>query len=541
MPFSLFTRFALFALLLLGTAAKAQDAGVDFATQSVRIASPSEPRNLNSIRATDQVSIFYLEHALEGLLRKDARDQLAPGVAERWEMTDTTARFWLRKNAVWSDGKPVTAHDFVFAWRQVVNPEVAAEYASIMFPVKNAEKITKGELPIEALGVTAVDDYTLEVQLESPTGFFLALTTFMVYYPAREDFYNAQQGRYFADVDNMIFNGPFKITSWIHGASLRMEKNETYWNADTVVINVIDTPYITPDGAARFNLFKDGKIAVENGIVGLSAAQMNDALTNRFRLHAHSDGSVFYLEFNQREDRVTRNLNLRRAMQAVFDSQEAVYKALGIAGYVPGRAIIPTYMNGVARKFRQEYQEQLPPLDRDAALRYLELAKQELGVDEIPPLSLLVDDGSTGPILSQYFQSLFKRTLDLDIKIDIQTFKQRLDKMQNGNFDLVVAGWGPDYEDPFTFIELFASWNVNNKGRYNSPAYDGLVRRTQGSADKQVRMDAMGEAQQLLIDDVVMLPAYERVANTVQAPKLQGLQFKQTGASMVFTYARVLE
>src|SRR5690606_12034939 len=195
--------------------------GVDFARQSVQIALTGEPRNLNSIRATDQLSIFYLEHVKEGLLRKNARNELVGGVAERWEMEGTRARFWLRRNAMWSDGKPVTAHDFVFAWRQVVNPEVAAEYASIMYPVKNAEAINKGELPLEALGATAIDDYTLEVELESPTGYFLSLTSFMIYYPVREDFYTAQNGRYFADTQNMIFNGPFKITRWVHGASVR--------------------------------------------------------------------------------------------------------------------------------------------------------------------------------------------------------------------------------------------------------------------------------------------------------------------------------
>lgn len=528
-----------FALLV--SEVQAQGSGVDFATQSVSLALTNEPRNLNSIRATDQLSIFYLEHIMEGLLRKDALNQLAPGVAERWEMEGSMARFWLRKNAVWSDGKPVTAHDFVFAWRQVVNPEVAAEYASIMFPVKNAEKITRGELPPEALGVTALDDYTLEVQLESPTGYFLSLTTFMIYYPAREDFYNAQDGRYFADVQNMIFNGPFKLTSWLHGASLRMEKNETYWNADAITLKVIDTPYISNDSAARFNLYKDGKLAIENGLQGLEAPQLRDALDKRLRIHSHSEGSVFYLEFNQRPDRVTSNINLRKAIQAIYDSQELVYKVIGIAGYIPGRAIIPVYMNGVEGKFRDEYPEQMAPYGLDLGRRYLELAKQQLGMDTIPPLSILADDREINIKQAQYFQSLFKRTLGLDIKVDVQTFKQRLDKMLIGNFDLVIAGWGPDYEDPFTFIELFASWNVNNRGRYESAAYDELVRTVQGSSDPKVRMDAMGLAQQMLIDDAVILPTYERVANTVQSPRLQGVQFKQSGASMVLTYARVVE
>jgi oligopeptide transport system substrate-binding protein len=528
-------------LLLLPGLATAQETAVDYATQSIQIALSSEPRNLNSIRATDALSIFYLEHAMEGLLRKDEHNELVAGVAERWEMEGTTARFWLRHDAMWSDGVPVTAHDFVFAWREVVNPQVAAEYASIMYMVKNGEAINEGKLPLDALGIRALDDYTLEVELESPTGYFLNLMSFMIFYPVREDFYKAQDGRYFADVRNMVFNGPFIITSWIHGASIRMEKNPRYWNASAVMLNVINTPYITNDSAARFNLFKDGKLAIENGIQGLSAEQLRGALDNRMRIRSHSDGSLFYLEFNQRPDRVTSNLNLRKAIQAVYDSQELVYKVIGIAGYIPGKALVPVYMNGVNGKFRQEYPIVEAELSIEKARRYLAMAKEELGLDEIPPLSILGDSGDLPMLEAQYFQSLLKRTLDLEVKVDLQQFKIRLDKMLSGDFDLVLAGWGPDYEDPMTFVDLFASWNINNRGRYASDEYDSYVRLAQSTADQQVRMDAMGKAQQLIIDDAVILPNFERVANTVQNPKLEGVMFKQTGASMVLTYARVLE
>ena len=528
-------------LILLSFGVAAQDTAVDYATQSVQIALSSEPRNLNSIRATDALSIFYLEHAMEGLLRKDARNQLVGGVAERWEMEDTTARFWLRQDAMWSDGVPVTAHDFVFAWREVVNPQIAAEYASIMYMVKNGEAINQGKMPLDALGIRAINDYTLEVELEAPTGYFLNLMSFMIFYPVREDFYKAQSGRYFADVRNMVFNGPFKITSWIHGASIRMEKNPLYWNADTIELNVIDTPYITNDSAARFNLFKDGKLAIENGIQGLSAEQLRGALDYRMRIRSHSDGSLFYLEFNHRPERPTSNLNLRKAIQAVYDSQELVYKVIGIAGYIPGKALVPVYMNGVNGKFRQEYPIVEAELSLEKARQYLALAKQELGIEEFPPLSILGDTGELPILEAQYFQSLLKRTLDLDIKVDLQQFKIRLDKMLSGDFDLVLAGWGPDYEDPMTFVDLFASWNVNNRGRYASDEYDSHVRLAQSTSDQQVRMDAMGKAQQLIIDDAVILPNFERVANTVQHPKLEGVLFKQTGASMVLTYARVLE
>ncbi|HWK54187.1 MAG TPA: peptide ABC transporter substrate-binding protein [Hyphomicrobiales bacterium] len=536
-------RASLLPLLLacIPLAGQAQDVAVDFARQAVQIAMSGEPRSLNSTRTTDALSIFVIEHVMEGLIRKDEHNQLAPGVAERWEMDGTTARFWLRRDARWSDGKPVTAHDFVFAWRTVVDPATASEYAAIMFPVKNAEAINNGQLPVEALGVTALDDYTLEVELESPTGYFLSLTSFMIYYPVREDFYVAQRGRYFADVQNMLFNGPFKVTSWVHGASLRMEKNERYWNSGIVQLNVVDIPYITNDSQARFNLFKDGKLAVENGLSGLEAEQLRDALARRMRIYNHSDGSVFWIEFNHVAERPTRSKNLRKAIQAVYDSQELVYKVIGIAGYIPGETMIPAYMSGVQDKFRSEYPVTPAPIDLALARDYLEKARQELGVERIPPLSILADDREISMLQAQYFQALFKRTLDLDIKVDIQTFKQRLERMNSGNFDMVISGWGPDYEDPMTFADLFASWNINNHGHYESTAYDSYIRAAQGSADPKTRMDAMGKAQQLIIDDAVILPTYERVVNIVRHPRLEGLQFKQTGASMVFTYARVVE
>lgn len=521
--------------------AQSGNTAVDFTTQSIQLGMTGEPRNLNTMKATDQISIFLLEHVMEGLLRKDEHNQLAPGVAERWEMDGTRLKFWLRRDAKWSDGVPLTAHDFVFAWRAVVDPATAAEYAAMMYVVKNGEAINRGELPLDALGITAVDDYTLEVELEAPTGYFLQLMTFMIFYPVREDFYLAQDGRYFADVENMVFNGPFTVTGWVHSASLRMEKNPRYWNHSIVHLNEIDIPFITPDSAARFNLFKDGKIAIEEGLVGLGAEQLRNALDSRLRIHSHADGTLFYLEFNHRAGRPTNNLNLRRAMQAVFDAEELVYKVIGIAGYRPGVAIQPSYMLGKQGLFREEYPVQRPPLDLAQAREYLALAKAELGVDDIPALAILADDREISRLQAQYFQSLFKRTLGLEIKVDVQTFKIRLDKMLYGDFDLVLAGWGPDFEDPMTFADLFASWNVNNRGRYTSDRYDSYIRTAQGSSDPVVRMDAMARAQQLIIDDAVVLPTYERVANTVQNPKLAGVVFKQTGSSMILTYARVLE
>jgi len=202
--------------------------GIDAETGTVTLALADEPPQLDSTRSTDTISGMVLGHVTEGLIKNDESGKLAPGVAERWEITDTSATFWLRPDARWSDGKPVTAHDFVFAWRKTVDPKTASEYATIFFAIRNAEAINKGQAPVSSLGVRAEGDRILRVDLVRPVAYFDKLMVFKSFNPIREDFFNATRGRYGADVDKLLYNGPFKITRWVHGAQLRMEKNEFY-------------------------------------------------------------------------------------------------------------------------------------------------------------------------------------------------------------------------------------------------------------------------------------------------------------------------
>jgi oligopeptide transport system substrate-binding protein len=509
---------------------------VDLKNQKITIALAQEPPQMNPLKATDQVSFFILGHIAEGLLRYDRRGRLTPGVAEEWEMDEQGATFRLRKNARWSDGLPVTAHDFVFAWREAVAPTTASEYAFVLFPVKNGEQINMGALDKSELGVTAIDDHTLKVEFERPCAYFLKLTAFGTYFPVRQDFYENRGERYAADVDDMLYNGPFRLSEWVHSASLKMVKNENYWNKEAITLTEIDAAYITTDTTARLNLFKDGKIAM----TGLDSETIKDALNQKYRIRKFTTGSVFYLEYNFREGRLSANRNLRKAMQRVFDPNELVNKVLATPGNLPGYSLFPVWLDGVKGKFRKEFPAKRISVDIDAGRRLLALAKKELNLDQIPPLILLVGDSPTAAKQAEYLQGLFKSTLDLDLKIDIQTFKQRLAKMTAGDFDMVSAGWGPDFNDIMTFGDLMASWNLNNRGRYNNPRYDWLVRQAQNSTDPRVRMEAMAEVQDIIIDDVVILPEYEQGIVYLQHPKLKGVVRRVVGQDPDYTYARVV-
>ncbi|OFZ23033.1 MAG: hypothetical protein A2X94_13010 [Bdellovibrionales bacterium GWB1_55_8] len=495
----------------------------------------SEPPQLDSTKASDSESGFILGHVMEGLTRYGKNGETVPGMAESWEINDKGATFRIRENAKWSDGKPVQAQDFIYAWRTALDPKTASEYAFILYPVKNAEAINAGKLPLERLGVEAPDSLTLKVLFEKPCGYFLGLTAFPTYFPIREDFHKQKKDRYAADAGDLLFNGPFALTSWVHGASLKMEKNPHYWNSTQTKLDAISIPYITSDNNARFNFFKDKKVDV---LAGLGKDDLSKAQKERFRMKSFSDGSFFYLSFNFREDRPTRNKNLRKAIAAVFDPAEYVSKVVGIPGTRLGLGIIPVWVRGVNELFRTEFPIVQRQPDLKKAREYLEAAKTELG-GSIPPIMWLTGDTPMASREAEYFQSQLKRVLDLDLRIDKQIFKQRLAKMTSGQFDIVAAGWGPDFADPMTFAELFTSWNENNRGKWTHKEYDRLIRAAQSTADNVVRMKAMAEAEKIALEELVVLPTYERTVIFTTAPQIKSVARHTIGPDPDFTGAEI--
>jgi len=521
-------------IILCGAILTAQAAEASVSKQTLTIALSTEPPQLNGTKATDSESFFILGHTMEGLLSVGKDKRLAPGVAETWEVTDTGAVFHLRKDAKWSDGKAVTAHDFVFAWRTAVDPKNASEYAFILYPVKNAEAINTKKRPVKDLGVVAIDNATLKVTFEKPCGYFLSLMTFPTYFPLREDFYQSRGERYGAEATDILANGAFILTKWMHGASLRMEKNKNYWNQKAITLEAIDIPFITPDDSARFNLFKDHKI----DIVGLNKDTLGEAQKENLKLKRFSDGTVFYLEFNFKEGRPTRNLALRKAIAAVFDSEQYVNKVVGIPGTKVASSVIPSWVMGQKQTFRKEHPLPTRKPDLAAAKIHLAQALKEMQTTQIPPLVWLTGDSPTASREAEYFQSLLKTALGIDLKIDKQIFKQRLAKMTAGDFDIVSAGWGPDYNDPMTFADLKTSWNENNRGRWVHKKYDEWIRKAQGTTQVALRMGAMAEAEKIALAELPLLPLYERSVIYSQNESLQGVVRKEVGFDPDYRFAR---
>ena len=497
----------------------------------------NEPPELNSMKSTDQQSIFVLGHVIEGLTAYGKKEgEVVPGVAEKWEIGEKEATFHLRHNALWSDGKPVTAGDFVFAWRKALDPQTASEYAFILYPVQNAEKINTGKAQGTDLGVAAVDDYTLKVTFEKPCAYFIGLTAMPTYAPVREDFFKAHAARYGADADEMLYNGPFVLSKWVHSASLEMVKNPNYWDAKRIKLDRIEVPYITADTNAQFAFFKDKKVDL---LERLSASDLEKATGEHMRINSFPDGSVWYMEFNFRPGRLTANHNLRKAIAAVFNPGEFVSKVVRIPKTKPAVGIIPSWLKGVKTTFRAEYKLPLLKPDYAAAKQYMAAAMKELNLTAPPSIVWLTQDTELAGREAEYFQNLFKTVLGINLKIDRQIFKERLAKMSSGDFDIVSAGWGPDYADPMTFADLKTSWNENNRGKWANDQYDDLIRKAQATVDPKTRMDAMAAAEKIMIDDVAVLPTYERTQVFLNSDRVTGIERHAIGPDPYFVWASV--
>ncbi len=525
---------ALLLMLLVAAAGRAgEGAAIDAAQGVVRLALATEPPSLDSLRATDQVSAFVLAHTGEGLLGYDRDNRLVPAVAERYEMDERGATFWLRRDARWEDGTPVTAADFVYAWREVLRPANGAQYAPLLFPLLNARAIAAGEAAVETLGVSAAEDYRLEVRFAEPCAWFPALTALMTLLPLPQKFHAQQGSRYAADAGRMLANGPYRLVRWVHGAELVLEQNPWHRDAATLGIRRIEIPYITSDSRAELNLFLDGRIALAN--VGGDA--LGQVLAERLRLRQFRDGYVWFLGFNFRAVRLTRNHALRQAIQAAIEPRDVVEQVLRLPGLRPAESLFPSVLHAGERRFIDAWP--LVPVERSRAraAQLIEQARRELGGTGLPPLILLSSEDPSSVKLGEYLQARLAQMLGLDVRLDRQIFKQRIQKMNSGDYDMVLANWGPDFDDPITFGELFASWNLINRGRFSSAEYDRLVRIAQGAGDPAARFAAMNGLQILVRDEVPVIPLYENARLYVQHPRLRGVVRAPFGGDPILRYA----
>ncbi|SEN37237.1 oligopeptide transport system substrate-binding protein [Mesobacillus persicus] len=493
--------------------------------------------------ATDESSFVYLAATMEGLYRLDEKTQPSPGIATEHSVSDDalTWTFTLREDAVWSNGDPVTAHDFVYAWQRAVNPDVGSEYGPYMMSgvIKNAGAVSKGELPVEELGVKADGDYTLVVELENPTPYFETLTTFGTFLPLNQKFVEEQGDQFAIGSENLVANGPYTIENWDStGNSWELVKNADYWDAETVAMDKLSFQ-VVKDPQTALRLYEEGTV----DRIDLTSDLVDQYSTDEDYL-VSADTFVYFLKFNQESSDALANKNIRAAISRAFDKDALVGEILN-NGSIAANGLVPadfTPMPETGEDFRAVSGD-LSAYDLEAAKEFWAKGLEELGTDAVE-LEFLADDDETTKTLVQYVANQLSTNLEgLTVNIKQVPKKQRLDLDDSMEYELQLTRWGPDFLDPFTFMNLFTTDSGNNWTGYSNPDYDKLVFDTASvlAQDNVARYNNFLEAEKILLDDAVIAPVYQASRAQLVSPRVDGVFVNPFGATYEYKWANVAE
>ena len=512
---------------------------------------------MNTILMTYATELAVARHCWDALVKLDDNNQVIGAAAESWEsapnaegVEDMVWTFHLREGAKWVDTEgnvvaDVTANDFVFAWSELLNPDNAAEYYGFATVFKNAQAYydyasgVEGapEVSIEDVGFYAQDDYTLVVELEDPLPYLLQYLKFEVMSPIYQPFYeDVGAEAYGTAPDKMLYNGPFRMTEWVLENTITTVKNDEWYDAANVSLQTIHWDKYT-DTNTKLNAFQTGEIDVID-ITGEQRAQFE---AEGYPVNNWIAGYSFFYYCNviQEEDLANyegaklsdmRSLNLRKAISYAIDRERiisTVYKndnepspafSLGISGVSAptlGEAVVAA--NGG---------EPLYPPNADAtkAQEYLALALEDLGYTDASQIniSLLTSEGSQNELLSQVVQEQLRQNLGIEVSIDVVTITEARARRNAKNYDMFCGGWGPDYDDPMTDLDLWTSANGNNHTGYASEEYDALIESTKSESDPAAREQLFIEAEMMLAEDMPIIPVYWRHEDYVVSEKITG-------------------
>ncbi|MGI5998814.1 MAG: peptide ABC transporter substrate-binding protein, partial [Lutispora sp.] len=465
--------------------------------QVLRLSLFQEPGTLDWQRSDSNIEIYILSWIMEGLTRYK-HGEIIPGLAEKWDISEDgkTYTFHLR-DAKWTDGQPVTAEDFKYGWLRALNPEDPMSYAYFLYDIVGAKEYNTGEGAAEDVAIKVIDDKTLEVTLKNPVAYFDYLVSFSTYYPTRKDIVEKYGNKFNAEAQNFVTCGPFKVETWEHEAEMTFVKNPDYWNASEIKLEKIIGPFIS-DNQTEFNMYEAEELDMTIALNADQKAAMTKGEVKNF-----NDGSVWFFDFNVNHP-VLKNVNIRRALTYGVD-RESFIKNVSKRPWIPALSYVqPDIIPDVNtdKTFREVGGDYFKDNDVETAKKLLEQGMKELGLTQLPKLKFMCNDTAEGQLYAQAFQEMWKKNLGIEVELEPVPSAVRIDRQQNHDFDISYAGWGPDYPDPMTDLDLYTSWSGNNDPGYNNPEYDDLIVRAQNETDRVKRFELLHQAEAMLMRDL---------------------------------------
>lgn len=508
-------------------------------SKSITVNLQDSIRGLDSAaNVTDEVSFNVLVNAIEGLQRLDENDRPVAGVAEKVETSEDglTYTFTLR-DTKWSNGEPVTSQDFKFAWLKAIDPDTGGQYAYIIAQfIKGGNAFNGGptsdddqeehDALRDAVAIETPDDKTLEVTLEAPAPFWLGLTAFPVYYPQKQSFVEEQGDQYAQNVQALLVNGPYSLSDYSPTQGVTFTKRDDYWDADSVDITKAEGKIVKEVDTA-VNLHESGELDI---------TEITQEYVDEFRdspdFEQQSEFAAFYMVFNEEAVPIFHNANVRKAFQIGYDPDALINQIIN-DGSVAATGFVPDGIAGPGdQTFREAVGPTMPAFDPEEAKRLFQQGIEEEG-GENPTIELLSYETSTARDVATFLQSQFEENLGAKIEVTIQPFDRKLELEADGDFQFSFQGWGADYNDPMTFLDLWESDSPYNTGSYSNERYDQLIEQARTETDEATRMDQLEEAEKILIaEDAGCVPLHFEGTTRLIDPRIKNFVYHNYGGSL---------
>ena len=507
-------------------------------TDTFRFANDTDIVGVDSTVVDDAMSFNAITAITDGLTTVDVKGNTIPGIAKSWDVSNNglTYTFHLR-DAKWANGDDVTAQDFVYSWHRIIKN--AGNYAYMLgsegASIKNADSLidlgtTATDEQLNTLGIKATDDKTVVVDLEKNVPYFVGLMSFPCYFPQNQKFVEKCGKNYATKPEYILGNGAYKMTKWIKGNKATFTKNDKYYDAKSVKTKNIEM-YLVQDPKTAAQNFDNGKV---------DYATINSTLVDKYKgkdtFKAIREGYLAYLICNFKAD-TTANKNLRHALSYAINRKDLCDNILK-DGSQPATGFVPAQLckSPSGKDFREESGKYVD-YDVKKAQEYLDAAKKELGTDTITVDLLYGTDESPMDTFAEYLQGSFTKLKGLKVNMVATVKKDRIyNREASGNFQIACTRWAPDYADPTTFLNVLASSNSNNYGKWENAQYNSLLKQAQNETDVNKRWNELLEAEKVMMDDMPNIPVVQTGTAALQAKNVKGLVHNTVSTPYVFKY-----
>jgi oligopeptide transport system substrate-binding protein len=510
-----------------------ENPGTSTPKQVLNMVEASEIPTMDSTQAHDNVSFTVLSNVNEGLYRLGQENHPEPGMAKDDKVSeDGLVHTFTLRDANWSNGEPVTADDFVYAWKRVFKE--TGHYASMFETanISNATEILKGEKLVDELGVKALDKKTLEVKLTKPTPLLGQYLTFPTFLPQNQKYVESQGNKYALEASNLVYNGPFILSEWKHDASWKYQKNPKYWDAEKVKLAEVNV-FVVKEDATQLNLYETNKV----DIINLSSASVDQYKGDK-NFMALADSEIFFLRFNHK-NKVLGNKNIRRAIDMSWDKKAHVDSILNNGSLALYGLVPKGFSSSPDGKDFRELNGDLNHGTIKEAQEFLSKGLKEIGQKSVK-ITLTVSAVEENDKTAEYLKNQIEKNLpEITVDIKLVPVEQRYELESAKNYDMVISAWGPDYIDPMTYIGMWVTGGSANRMDYSNPKYDALVDKINNEDDSAKRYQMMLDAEKMLFEDAAIAPLYQRGLAVLQRINIKGLVRHPSGPDFSFKWTSI--